>query len=70
MDFLTFLSRYPGDILVALFGLLVLLILSIPLALKLAGLSGQQIVDVISLTLQFFADSVRKSRAGNATKGD
>ena len=70
MDFLTFLSHYSGDVLVAALGLVVLLILAVPVALKLAGLSGQQIVDVLSLTLQFFINLVREFRARNTGKGD
>lgn len=52
-----------SPVLAALGGLLVLLVIGVPLALRLAGLSGSQIVEVIKLTLQFlvnFAQSLRQ----------
>ena len=52
--FLEWFETQPG---LGLIGALALLaILFIPLALRLAGLTGVQIVDVIRLTLQFFVN--------------
>lgn len=42
-----------------------LTILLIPLVLRLAGLSGKQIVDTIALTLQFFRGLVQSFRDEN-----
>jgi hypothetical protein len=47
---------------IALVGLFVLIL---PIALKLAGLTGQQIADLLSLTLQFFINLMKEFRAQN-----
>lgn len=50
----------------AALGLLVLLgVLLAPLALKLAGLSGAQIIEVLKATMQFIVDIIREFRADN-----
>jgi len=57
-----------SPVLALLGALLVLLIIAVPLALRLAGLSGKQIVEVITLTLQFlvnFAQSLRDDNRAN-----
>ena len=69
MDFLTFLSHYSGDVLLAALGLMILLILAVPLALKLAGLSGQQIADLLTLSMQFFVNLLHEFRAQNKGQG-
>lgn len=47
---------------IALVGLFVLIL---PIALRLAGLTGQQIADLLSLTLQFFINLMKEFRAQN-----
>jgi hypothetical protein len=42
-----------------------LFVLILPIALKLAGLTGQQIADLLSLTLQFFINLMKEFRAQN-----
>lgn len=59
------LQGVPASLILGVFGLAVLLVLLVPLALKLAGLTGQQIVDVLTLTMQFFVNLVREFRAEN-----
>jgi len=42
--------------------LLVALLLLIPLVLRLSGLSGAQILELLKSTLQFFLDTLREMR--------
>lgn len=58
----------PASLVLGALGLLVLLILAVPLALKIAGLSGQQISDLLSLTLQFFINLLHEFRAQNSER--
>lgn len=63
LQLLQWLEKQP---LIGLFGAFVLAaILLVPLALKVAGLSPAQIVDVIRLTLQFFTGIVASIREDN-----
>lgn len=62
------LHAIPEGVLGALIVAIVVLMLFIPLALRLAGLSGQQIVDVLTLTLQFFTNLVSEFRSQNKDK--
>lgn len=59
------LAGLPENVLIAFAALLALIVLLVPVALRLAGLTGQQIVDVLTLTLQFFVNIVREFRAQN-----
>jgi hypothetical protein len=59
------LSKFPPEILFGVVVVLAILVLLIPIALRIAGLTGQQITDTISLTLQFFVNIVREFRAQN-----
>jgi len=61
------LSKLPGDTLLAIVVAGALLVLLIPLSLRLAGLTGQQIADVLALTLRFFLNLVSEFRAQNKT---
>lgn len=58
----------PENVVIAALALLALVIVLVPLALRLAGLTGQQIVDVLQLTLQFFLNLVAQMRNQNATR--
>ena len=50
----------------AALGALVLLgVLLAPLALKLAGLSSEQIIEVLKATMQFVIDTIRELRSQN-----
>jgi len=40
----------------------------VPISLKIAGLSGQQIADVLSMTTRFFLELIREFRAENKDK--
>ena len=63
LQLLQWLEKQPF---IGLFGAFVLAaILLIPLALRLAGLTGVQIVDVIKLTLQFFVNLAASFRDEN-----
>lgn len=55
----------PENVIIAAITLLALVLILVPIALRLAGLTGQQIVDVIKLTLQFFINLVQEFRAQN-----
>lgn len=59
------LKYAPQSLILGVLGLIVLLVLGLPLALKMAGLSGQQIVDLLTLTLQFFINLAREFRSQN-----
>jgi len=50
---------------ISVVALVALLVVLVPLSLRLAGLSGQQIIDVLTLTTQFFINLVREFRAQN-----
>jgi len=62
------LDKLPANILFGVVVVLAIVILLVPVALRLAGLTGQQITDVLTLTMQFFVNLVREFRAQN--KGD
>jgi len=50
----------------AVFGLLVLLgVLLAPVALKLAGLTGSQIIELLSATMQFIVEIIHEFRSQN-----
>jgi len=59
------LSTLPESVIVAVVVTFALLVLLVPIALRIAGLTGQQVSDTISLTLQFFVNIVREFRAQN-----
>lgn len=59
------IKALPAGVLVGIVGIVAALVLLVPISLRLAGLTGQQIADTISLTLQFFVNIVREFRAQN-----
>lgn len=61
----TILKYAPQSLILGVLGLAVLLVLGLPLALKVAGLTGQQIKDLLALTLQFFLNLAREFRSKN-----
>ena len=65
LDFGSAFSNLPASLIVGLAGLLVLIVLGLPLALRVAGLTGQQIADLLALTMQFFINLVHEFRSQN-----
>lgn len=65
LDLASALANLPASLIVGLAGLLVLVILALPLALRVAGLTGQQIADLLGLTMQFFINLLHEFRAQN-----
>ena len=65
MTIIDVLSQAPASLILGVLALALVFILLIPLALRLAGLTGQQVADTIKLTLQFFLDLVGEFRAQN-----
>lgn len=59
------LSTLPTALILGVVGLLAIIIIFVPIALRIAGLTGQQIADVLGLTMQFFVNIVREFRAQN-----
>lgn len=59
------LSNLPASVIVGVVAILGLIIIAIPIALKLAGLTGQQIADLLALTMQFFINLIHEFRAQN-----
>lgn len=59
------MSNLPENVVIALILIIALVVIIVPLALRIGGLTGQQVVDVITLTLQFFINIVREFRAQN-----
>lgn len=59
------LKYAPQSLILGALGLLVLLVLGVPLALKVAGLTGQQIIDLLTLTMQFFINLAREFKEQN-----
>jgi len=62
------LSKLSEGVVLGAMGIVACVVLLVPLALKLAGLSGQQIADVLSLTMQFFINLIGEFRAQNKDK--
>lgn len=60
-----FIKSLPANEVLGAFGIVAGLVLLVPISLKIAGLSGQQITDVLTLTMQFFVNLVREFRAQN-----
>jgi len=59
------LTNLPENVIIAALALIALVVVLVPISLRLAGLTGQQIADVISLTMQFAINLVREFRAQN-----
>jgi len=55
----------PENVAITLIVVCALVVVIVPLALRLAGLTGQQIYDVLALTLQFFINLIKEFRAQN-----
>jgi len=55
----------PESVLIAFAALLTMIVLFVPISLRLAGLTGQQIVDTINMTMQFFINLVKEFRTQN-----
>jgi len=69
MNIFQFLLQAPQSL---VFGVLItigVIVTIIPIALKFAGLSGAQIVDLLKTTLQFFLSMVEAYKAENSVKG-
>lgn len=62
------LAALPQTVILAILVVIMVVVLFVPVALRLAGLTGQQIQDVIALTMQFFINLVREFRAQNKDK--
>jgi len=59
------LKNWPVEAVLAGMIILLVFVLLIPLVLRLAGLQGQQIIDVLTLTTQFCINLVREFRDQN-----
>jgi len=64
------LSKLSETALLGAFGIMALLVLLVPIALKLAGLSGEQIVDLLTSTMRFFINMLQAFRAQNKEPGE
>jgi len=69
MTFWGWLAQAPQDVILGVMIVLVIFLIAMPVALRFAGLSGQQIADLLSLTLQFFVNLLHEFRADNQGKG-
>ncbi len=61
----TILQNLPQTLILGALLIVALLLLLLPLALRLAGLTGAQIVDTITLSWQFALNIVREFREQN-----
>ena len=59
------LSMLPANVIFGVVIVAAVIVLLVPISLKLAGLTGAQIAEVLSLTMQFFVNLVREFRAQN-----
>jgi len=59
------LKSLPASLLSGLIVSGVVVVLFVPIALRAAGLSGQQIMDVLAMTTRFFLELVREFRNEN-----
>jgi len=60
-----FLKNLPASLFSGLIVAIVVVVLFVPIALRVAGLSGQQIMDVLVITFRAFIDLVRDFREKN-----
>jgi hypothetical protein len=60
-----FLSQLPETVVLGALLVLLVLVLFVPISLRVAGLTGQQIKDVLQQTMQFFVSLVHEFRAQN-----
>jgi len=65
VDVATIIKDIPQTVILGVIGMVCLVVLLVPLALRLAGLTGAQIADVLKLTMQFFINLVAEFRAQN-----
>jgi len=63
------IKALPAYVVVGVVGIAALFLLLVPLSLRLAGLTGQQVADTLSLTMQFAINLVREFRAQNKSNG-
>jgi len=59
------LKNWPAEAILGALVVICIFALLVPVVLRIAGLQGQQIIDVMTLTLQFFINIVREFRAQN-----
>ena len=65
MTIIDVLSKAPASLILGVLALALVFVLLIPLALRLAGLSGLQIADTLKLTMTFFLNLVSEFRNQN-----
>jgi len=65
MTIIDVLAKAPASLILGVLALALVFILLVPLALRLAGLTGEQIADTLKLTMQFFINLVAEFRAQN-----
>lgn len=58
-------AALPENIVIVALVLIAIVVLLVPISLRLAGLTGQQIAEVIGQTMQFAINLVREFRAQN-----
>lgn len=63
------IKALPAYVVLGVAGIAALVLLLVPIALRLAGLTGQQIADTLSLTMQFAINLVREFREQNKDSG-
>jgi len=59
------LSKVPETVILAFLIVATVLILFVPIALRVAGLTGQQIADLLTSTMRFFINLLQAFRAQN-----
>jgi len=59
------ISKLPESLILGVLVIAALFVLLMPLALKFAGLTAAQIVDVLTMTTKFFIEIVREFRNEN-----
>lgn len=62
------IRNLPQSLLSGLIVAVAVIVLFLPLALRLAGLSGQQILELLQRTMQFVLDLVAEFRANNKSE--
>jgi len=67
MTIIDVLSKAPASLILGALALMLVFVLLIPLSLRLAGLTGQQVADTIKMTLTFFLTLVDEFRNQNKT---
>lgn len=59
------LKAAPQSLILGALGIVAIVVIILPISLRVAGLTGQQIADLLTLTMQFFVNLLQEFRSQN-----